>query len=582
MATIQSKVSRGHRYWYIVESRRVNGKPRPEVLAYLGKPEDLLRRLEDLAGSLAVKSYSHGAVAALLETAAVLQIPELINRYVQSSKSYMSKKPIRHHLTVGITLLLGAIGRVCMPTSKRGWWTWAQTTSCEYLLRCNLSGIDSQHFWDLMDALPVDSIELIEKELLQRVRAHYALPTDTLFYDTTNFYTYIATTNSRCTIAKRGKNKQKRHDLRQVGLAMVVTREDLIPLFHLSYEGNRHDCRVFQQVAQSIKQRLLDVGMELEKHTLVFDRGNNSKENLNQVKEMELHYVGALTPVHHQTLIHQAQQGFELIHVKDEALQVFRDQREIWGESRTVVVYLSEQLKDGQLRGLQQTLDKKIDKLNQLQSALTRANAPRYNQINLEARITNLVKGQYLKHVIDWSLTEPSDGQFRLEHSINLDELTKVKKQLGFRILMTDRHDWSTEEIIQAYHGQSQVELAFKNLKNPYHLSLKPQFHWTDQKIRVHYFMCVLGYLLSTLVWKQVRQKANFKGSLGTLLNTLNFIRLATLIEKTSKQGKPKVRYQLETMSNQDKAILEALGIQSTHLKHPQFKGVGVYTSDAT
>ena len=66
MATIQAKTSRGHKYWYIVESRRVNGKPRPVVLAYLGKPMDLLRRLQGQAGPLTVKSCSHGAVAALL------------------------------------------------------------------------------------------------------------------------------------------------------------------------------------------------------------------------------------------------------------------------------------------------------------------------------------------------------------------------------------------------------------------------------------------------------------------------------------------------------------------------------------
>ena len=48
MATIQAKISRGHKYWYIVESRRVNGKPRPVVLAYLGKPDDLLRLLQGL------------------------------------------------------------------------------------------------------------------------------------------------------------------------------------------------------------------------------------------------------------------------------------------------------------------------------------------------------------------------------------------------------------------------------------------------------------------------------------------------------------------------------------------------------
>ncbi|MDF1561324.1 MAG: IS1634 family transposase, partial [Bacteroidales bacterium] len=62
MATIQSKTTKGYKYWYIVESRRVNGKPRPIVLAYLGKAEDLLKRLQGNL-SFKLKSYSHGGVS---------------------------------------------------------------------------------------------------------------------------------------------------------------------------------------------------------------------------------------------------------------------------------------------------------------------------------------------------------------------------------------------------------------------------------------------------------------------------------------------------------------------------------------
>ena len=121
MATIQSKKSRGYKYWYIVESRRVNGKPRPVVLAYLGKADDLLKRLHGLY-ELKLKSYSHGAVCALINVAAKLKIVDILNRYVKASRHYVAEKPVRNNLTVGITFLLGAIGRVCMPTSKMGWW----------------------------------------------------------------------------------------------------------------------------------------------------------------------------------------------------------------------------------------------------------------------------------------------------------------------------------------------------------------------------------------------------------------------------------------------------------------------------
>ena len=577
MATIQQKTSRGHKYWYIVESRRVNGKPRPVVLAYLGKPEALLKRLRGLTEKIKVKSYSHGAVAALLDVAQKLDIPAVINKYIESPRKYMPEKPIRNNLTAGITLLLGAIGRVCMPTSKRGWWNWARTTSCEYLLRCNLSKVDSQHFWDLMDAVPVDTIPKIESELLKRVQKVYRVESDTLFFDTTNFYTYIDTTNGRCTIAQRGKNKQKRNDLRQIGLALVVTKKDLIPLFHLTYRGNRNDTVVFKAIASRVKDRIIELGLDMKKHTLVFDRGNNSKKNMSILKKIGFHYVGALTPYHHKKLIEDAERSFREVSVGENRIRAYRDKRIIWGEERTVIVYISEKLKAGQLRGIYQALTKKMKELKEIQKSLSHPRAKKRDKVQLEEKIKNLVKGQYIKDLIEWSLKEESEGRFKFDFYINTENLSEIEDKLGFRILMTDRHDWSTEEIIKTYWGQSDIENAFKNLKNPYHLTLKPQYHWTDQKIIVHYFICVLGFLLIAIIWRQVKNEIGYDHSVDTLLDTLNNIRLATLLEESTTRGRVKAEYKLEEMSEEEKRIMEALKIKDFHINRPKFNGVGVY-----
>lgn len=577
IATIQSKNVRGHKYWYIVESRRVNGKPRPIVLAYLGKANDLLRRLQGLTEGLRLKSYSHGAVAALLNVAHKLHVTSIINKYVKSPRPYIASRPTRNNLTVGITLLLGSIGRICMPTSKRGWWHWAKTTTCEYLLRCSLSKIDSQHFWDLMDALPVEAIEKIEYELLNNVFETYDLESDTLFFDTTNFFTYIDSTNVRCTIAKRGKNKQKRYDLRQIGLAMVVTREDMIPVFHHTYEGNINDTKVFNTVIGKIKNRIKRLGLDIERHTVVFDRGNNSKKNLATVKALQLHYVGALTPYHHKKLVEDAMEGFQKLEVDGKGIHAYRDKRTIWQEERTVIVFISEKLKSGQIRGIYQSLEKVEKRLRELQESLCKPKAMKRKKEQLEDKITNIVKWQFVKDIIDWSLQEISAGKFQLEFTINQGKLGEIEKKLGFRILMTDRHDWSTVNIIKTYYGQSMIEHAFKNLKNPYHLALRPQFHWTDQKIKVHFFICVLGYLLAAIVWREVRTKVQFEGTLDTLLDTLNNVRLATMLEDTKTRGRVKATYKLEEMSEVEELIVKASGINDTHYDRLKFRGVSVY-----
>jgi transposase len=489
----------------------------------------------------------------------------------------VAEKPVRNSLTAGITFVLGAIGRVCMPTSKMGWWNWAKTTSVEYLLRCSLSKVDSQHFWDLMDSFPEDAIYAAEQEILSGLLNVYKIRTDTLFYDTTNFFTYIDTTNEHCDIAQRGKNKQKRNDLRQVGLAMVVSKEDYIPLFHHSYQGNLQDGTVFREVIEKIKDRMQALGLNQNTHTLVFDRGNNSKKNLAIVKSLGFYYVGALTPYHHKEIIDRATQEMSAITINNESLAVYREKSTIWEDEKTILVFISDRLKAGQIRGVYQSLAKKEKSLKELQQELVNPKGKKRNREELEKKIKTIAAGQYLKDLLKWKLIETGDGKYYLDYQIDQEQLQCVEEKLGFRIIMTNRHEWTSQEIIIAYYGQSKIEHAFRNMKNPYHLALKPQYHWTDQKIKVHYFICVIGYLLSSIIWREARLKAGYTGSLDNLLDMLNNIRLGTMLEESKKTGKPKATYMLEEMTEAEKKIMTALGIENAHNERPKIKDVGVY-----
>ena len=295
------------------------------------------------------------------------------------------------------------------------------------------------------------------------------------------------------------------------------------------------------------------------------------------LKKLGFHYVGALTPYHHKKLIEDAERNFREVSVGENRIRAYRDKRIIWREERTVVVYISEKLKAGQLRGIYQALTKRMKELKEIQKSLSHPRAKKRDKVQLEEKIKNLVKGQYIKDLIEWSLKEESEGRFKLDFYINIENLSEIEDKLGFRILMTDRHDWSTEEIIKTYWGQSDIENAFKNLKNPYHLTLKPQYHWTDQKIIVHYFICILGFLLIAIIWRQVKDEIGYDHSVDTLLDTLNNIRLATLLEESTTRGRVKAEYKLEEMSEEERRIMEALKIKDFHINRPKFNGIGVY-----
>ena len=578
MASIQPKTVRGKKYWQIVQSQRINGKPRPIVIEHLGTADTLLKKLRGQQGTYKVKSYSHGLVSILLEISRELNLVSIINKYVQSQRRYFADKPVCNNLTVGATLLLAAIGRICLPTSKRGWYKWAKRTSLSYLTRTSLAKIDCQHFWDMMDSFPVENIEKAEMEILQNIKRLYKVDTDHLFYDTTNFYTYIATTNKRCSVAQRGKNKQKRADLRQVGLAMVVSRDDYIPLFHETYRGNMNDAPVFKKLVFKLKKRMTELKMNVADHTIVFDRGCNSKSNLKLVSGLKMFYVGALTPYHHLKLIEDAEDNYENVKVGDDVLQVYRDRREIWGEERTVLVFVSEKLKTGQLRGIYTELHRKLDALEDFRNGMGKPRTKKYTRKGLTEKLDDMIKTSCrLDGIINYAVIKKRNGPYFFEYGIDSGKLEGMEDSLGFRIIMTNRHDWGSADIIKSYYGQSFIENAFKNVKNPFHLAITPEYHWTDQKIRVHFFSCVLGFTLTTLIWKKAKEQINYKGNLDNLLDALNEIRLATVIENTGEKGKPKVTYQLEEIDAGEEKMVKMLGIANIHKKPIKIPGFSLY-----
>jgi transposase len=563
MAFLSSRKSRGKTYWSICESRRIEGKPRNIPIEYLGTAETLLRRLSD-EDDCSIKSYSHGDTAALINIAIELDIVNIINRYIPINQK--GQKPVRDGLTVGGTFLLGAIGRACRPTSKMGWYNWCEKTSLEYCLKSSFKALDSQHFWDQMDSLPIESIPKIEEEIVKKLIDKYDVKLDCLFYDTSNFFTFIDSQNKHCDIPQRGKNKQKRADLRQIGVALMVSREDQFPLFHKTYRGNKNDVTVFKEMFPSLLNRLRSISKELYDITIIFDKGNNSKDNFKKVDcEEELYYVGGLVTSYFKDLVEEANRKFTPIKVRGEEIPVFRTKREIWGKQRTCVVTISEQLKQGQIHGTYQNLKKKYKLLDKFKQQLE--NPKRRKKIDrsgIEKRLGKIIQGQFIRDILKYNIIELKDGHPSYNYFIDEKAFEKLKEEvLGRRILVTNRHEWNNEEIILAYRGQSKVEYVFKNLKNPYHLAIRPQYHWTDQKIEAHILICMIGYLLTIAAYTKARRAKAYKKNLDNFMEDLRGIRLACRIKKKGR----KVKYQLEEIHSSLKKLLKTLRISPDNLR---------------
>jgi transposase len=133
---------------------------------------------------------------------------------------------------------------------------------------------------------------------------------------------------------------------------------------------------------------------------------------------------------------------------------------------------------------------------------------------------------------------------------------------LGKTILFTDQgEDWSDEQIVLAYRTQHHVEPDFRRLKNPYYLSFRPTFHWTDQKLRVHAFYCVLALMMLNLLRRQLAQ-AGLVFRIVEMMNQLTDIKEVTLLYPAPQRSQePLVRTELSDMNKRQQQMVSTLGL---------------------
>jgi len=556
MASLQKKKVHGRWYWYIVECRRINGKPTPVVLEYVGTPESLLKRLRGQSKKK-VKSFSHGHVLALLKVAREIKLPDILKKHLPGRK--------RASLEVADTILLGAIYRALWPSSKRRFERWAKTTTLPRLYRFDVSKLTSQHFWDQMDSVGDEDMEKIENDIIREVFQKYNLSPSVLFYDTTNFYTFIATANKRSNLAQRGNNKQKRHDLKQFNLALLTTKDFLLPLLHHVYEGQKNDVSIFPDYLEMMLKRLKSIIPEVQDITLVFDKGNNSKRAIGMLEEVG--YVGSLSLYSHKDLIAVPYTSYHEVELSNGKKAIcYRTTKLLWGKEHTILVKKSDKLKEGQIRGFLRDIGKKASLLENLKEKLISPKAKKRGREKLERQVDGILSGRFIKDVVKVKVKR--DPKFKSGFTLTYRVDEEQKKEIiddifGKKVFFTNRNNWTEREIIEAYHGQSEIERVFRHLKNPYHLAVRPQFHFTDQKIKVHTFICLLGLLLTEILRKKIHD-AGIKMSLDDIFNHLENIRESLSLSFTGKKGKPRVEMQLEEMDETEKKlfdIVEKIGI---------------------
>lgn len=539
MAYITRKRIKGITYYYAEESERKAGRSRRKWQKYLGPLPKIIAALEGFT-----EKPKYAEIFQLGSPAAYLHMAEEI-KTIQVIDKILNKR--NQGLSVGFYMTLAAINRGIDPMSKRSMWSWFQDT---ILLRkfpdVNKASLSSQRFWDNMSQIKENKIQMAWMRLINSVLDREDIDLSSVSFDGTNFYSFIGSFNVRCSLAKRGKNKQGRRDLRQVNYALFCTRRDHIPLYFDIYEGNRHDSKEFAAVIEKFFRAFEHRKPAKEGITIVFDKGNNSEKNMKKfIEGSGYHFVGSVKPTDHKdlALIPNKDKRFTtLSDPKLEEVKAFRTRKEIYGKDLTLVVTFNNNLYTSQIKSINNEINKSLDKLSELSGKLADrisgriAKGKKPTVESVKKQVSLVLSGQHMRDLIETTVTKDNNIP-SLTYSLNNKAYVELSDTyLGKNIIITDNHNWSTEDIILAYRSQYIIEDAFKQMKDRKIGTWWPMFHWTDQMIRVHGLYCSLSLLLRSLLMKKTK-KAGISISMNNLHKKLMGIReVLNIFPKGKKQ----------------------------------------------
>jgi len=347
MASIVGKRQGNKTYYYLVESARVDGKPRIVSQRYLGPADEVIARLDERGPGEPdrTRHLAFGDVAAVWAVLERLKVAEIVDEVVGPRRSDAAA-------SVGTYIALATLNRVVDPCSKRAFAEWWDHTAGDRLVRLGAAALDHRRFWDAMDSIGEEQLAEIERRIVTRMVETFGVDLSGLVLDMTNFATYIDSGNDRAPIAQRGHAKQKRRDLRLVGLGLVVSTDGGIPLVSHAYAGDRPDVTQFPHLVNELVTRFKKLADDVGELTLVFDAGQNSADNVKLFQDAPLHFVGSLPPSDHPEVLAVPKARYRPVDKRRfPGLTAFETTKVVFGVERRLVVTHSKNLHQKQSQG---------------------------------------------------------------------------------------------------------------------------------------------------------------------------------------------------------------------------------------
>ncbi len=560
MAHFHVKKKKGRPYLYVREIARVDGKPKVVSQIYIGSPA----RVAGLAsgtekGPVKIKVEEFGALWLAQQMDQDIDLADIIDNIVPRAARETGP-------TIGEYFLYCIWNRMVKAVSKNRISRWYGRTAVQQIRPVDIGELTSQRYWEKWDRVSEKALQKIAQTFFKRIWQRESPNADCLLFDTTNYYTFLAS-DTESDLARRGKNKDGRHHLRQIGLGLLVARDSRLPLYYSVYPGNVHDSKQFEAIMDEMFGIVCGLHRTKERLTVVIDKGMNSENNYTWIdNHARIHFVTTYSTYFAQELATTALDRFEPVDtaknkqlIEDEnpedQLLAYRTKGEYWGKQRAVVVTYTPSTARKQNYTFQSKLDTIRQQLLMMRNKV-REKAPHWKkQEAIRERYVRLCERLHVSSDFYTVSFEHTKDGLTMSFGKDVYRISRKQAMFGKNIIITDNTDWTTREIVETSLDRWQVEDRFRLSKNDDLVGTRPIRHWTDSKIRCHLFTCVaaMTYL------RRLELKLTSVGINRTAEDVMDDMKHLHSVLTLNKGSRKPIR-RLETPTETQSEVLSALG----------------------
>ncbi|HOD63704.1 MAG TPA: IS1634 family transposase [Smithellaceae bacterium] len=560
MAHFHIKTKKGRPYLYVREIARVDGKPKVVSQVYIGSPERVSGLTQGQESDVvALKVEQFGAIWLACQIDAGVDLCSIVDGIVSPADRETGP-------SVGEYFLYCVFNRMIQSVSKNKLASWYQSTAIQHIRPIDLEELTSKRYWEKWDRVSEKHIEQITQVFFERIWQLDTPRADCVLFDTTNYYTYMAG-HTESELAMRGKNKEGKHHLRQIGLGLLVARDSRLPLYYSVYPGNIHDSKHFESIMDEMFGIVCGLNKTKERLTVVIDKGMNADGNYSWIDEhSRMHFITTYSTYFAQDLAATPLKHFEPVDIaynrrlieegkEQDQLLAYRTKGEYWGKERTVIVTYN----PASRRKQEYTFNDKLEVIRQeLLSMRTKVRDKQSHWKNEDAikeRYSRMCEQMHMfSDIYELTFENAADG-LSMSFRKNAYLVERKLSMFGKNIIITDNMDWMTADIVQASLDRWQIEDRFRMSKDDELVGVCPMRHWTDSKIRCHLFTCVAAMTYLRRIELKL-EAAGVKRTASDVMDDMQRLHQTLVMKRGSRTPERRI----ETPSKTQAEVLSAFG----------------------